>query len=120
MGEAQHQRVRSESEQGHHRGRVGREISICAQLASPAASGLFKRAINESGPCLPQPTMARAEERAGELVTKLDVAAMARAQGAEAIGPIASFSELDAALMIAVDSVCSGRVFVIDAVVENA
>ena len=95
-------------------------ISICAQLASPAASGLFKGAINESGPCLPQPTMARAEERAGELVTKLDVAAMARAQGAEAIGPIASFSELDAALMIAVDSVCSGRVFVIDGVVENA
>jgi para-nitrobenzyl esterase len=46
-------------------------ISICAQLASPAASGLFRGAINESGPCLPQPTIARAEERGGELVTKL-------------------------------------------------
>jgi thiamine pyrophosphate-dependent acetolactate synthase large subunit-like protein len=51
---------------------------------------------------------------------EIDLAAMARAQGAEAIGPIASFSELEAALRIAVDRVADGQVFVIDAVVDNA
>jgi thiamine pyrophosphate-dependent acetolactate synthase large subunit-like protein len=49
----------------------------------------------------------------------VDLAAMARAQGAEAIGPVSSFSELEAALRIAVDHVANGHVFVIDAVIQN-
>ena len=49
----------------------------------------------------------------------IDLAAMGRAQGAEAIGPIGSFSELEAALRIAVDRVSNGHVFVIDAVIKN-
>jgi len=49
----------------------------------------------------------------------IDLAAMARAQGAEAIGPVGSFSELEAALRIAVDRVSNGHVFVIDAVIKN-
>jgi thiamine pyrophosphate-dependent acetolactate synthase large subunit-like protein len=49
----------------------------------------------------------------------IDLAAMARAQGAEAIGPVSSFSELEAALRIAVDRVSNGHVFVIDAVIKN-
>jgi thiamine pyrophosphate-dependent acetolactate synthase large subunit-like protein len=51
---------------------------------------------------------------------EIDLAAMARAQGAEAIGPIASFSQLEAALTIAVDSVFKGHVFVVDAVLDTA
>jgi para-nitrobenzyl esterase len=46
-------------------------ISVCAQLVSPGASGLFRGAIIESGPCLHQATMADAEKSAGELVAKL-------------------------------------------------
>lgn len=43
-------------------------ISVCAQLASPAAGGLFHRAIVESGPCaLPLPTLESAY-RLGERV----------------------------------------------------
>jgi thiamine pyrophosphate-dependent acetolactate synthase large subunit-like protein len=49
----------------------------------------------------------------------IDLAAMARAQGAGAIGPIASLSELDAALRIAIDSVSKGQVFVIDAAISH-
>ncbi len=49
----------------------------------------------------------------------IDLAAMARAQGAEAIGPVASFSELETALKIAIDSVSGGHVFVIDAVLDS-
>jgi len=75
-----------------------------------------------------QQTVARLRSRPAEnkwigqkiIEPDIDVAAMARAQGAEAIGPIGSFSDLEAALRIPVDSVSSGRVFVIDAVVENA
>jgi para-nitrobenzyl esterase len=38
-------------------------ISVCAHLASPAARGLFQRAIIESGPCAqPLPTLASAYE----------------------------------------------------------
>ena len=50
----------------------------------------------------------------------IDLAAMARAQGAEAIGPIASFSELEAALKIALESVFNGHVFVVDTVLDSA
>jgi thiamine pyrophosphate-dependent acetolactate synthase large subunit-like protein len=50
----------------------------------------------------------------------IDLAAMARAQGSEAIGPIRSISELEAALKIGVNRVSSGRVFVIDAAIDGA
>src|SRR5262249_35672331 len=43
-------------------------ISVCAQLVSPAASGLFRGAIIESGPCLNQATMAEGERIGQELV----------------------------------------------------
>ena len=46
-------------------------ISVCAQLVSPGASGLFRRAIIESGPCLLQATPADGEKTGRELVTKL-------------------------------------------------
>ena len=49
----------------------------------------------------------------------IDLAAIARAQGAEAIGPVVSFSELEAALRTAMDSVSNGHVFVIDAAIKN-
>ncbi len=49
----------------------------------------------------------------------IDLAAMARAQGAEAIGPVRSFSELEAALRIAIERVSNGHVFVVDAVIGN-
>jgi para-nitrobenzyl esterase len=47
-------------------------ISVCAQLVSPAAAGLFRGAIIESGPCLHQATMAEGEKTGRELVTKLE------------------------------------------------
>jgi para-nitrobenzyl esterase len=46
-------------------------ISVCAQLVSPAASGLFRGAVIESGPCLHQATLAEGEKKGRELVTKL-------------------------------------------------
>jgi para-nitrobenzyl esterase len=46
-------------------------ISVCAQLVSPAASGLFRGAIIESGPCLHQATMAEGEKIGRDLVAKL-------------------------------------------------
>jgi para-nitrobenzyl esterase len=46
-------------------------ISVCAQLVSPGASGLFRGAIIESGPCLRQATRADGEETGRELVTRL-------------------------------------------------
>jgi thiamine pyrophosphate-dependent acetolactate synthase large subunit-like protein len=49
----------------------------------------------------------------------LDIAAMARAQGAEAIGPIESISHFEQALNIAIDSVAGGQVCVIDAAIET-
>jgi thiamine pyrophosphate-dependent acetolactate synthase large subunit-like protein len=50
----------------------------------------------------------------------IDLAAMARAQGAQAIGPVRSHPELETAVRIAIDSASNGNVFVIDALVENA
>jgi para-nitrobenzyl esterase len=46
-------------------------ISVCAQLVSPVASGLFRGAIIESGPCQGQATVAYAEKNGRELVKKL-------------------------------------------------
>jgi para-nitrobenzyl esterase len=46
-------------------------ISVRMQLASPQASGLFARAIIESGPCLHERTLAEAEVRSDELAAKL-------------------------------------------------
>jgi thiamine pyrophosphate-dependent acetolactate synthase large subunit-like protein len=74
-----------------------------------------------------QQTVARLRERPAEnkwigqkiIEPDIDLAAMARAQGAAAMGPVSSFSELEAALRIAVDSVAKGHVFVVDAVVES-
>jgi thiamine pyrophosphate-dependent acetolactate synthase large subunit-like protein len=48
----------------------------------------------------------------------VNLATMARAQGAEAIGPIASYSELETALDTAIDSVSKGHVFVMDVVLN--
>jgi para-nitrobenzyl esterase len=37
-------------------------MSVCDQLASPGAAGLFRAAILQSGPCLEQTTLASAEQ----------------------------------------------------------
>jgi thiamine pyrophosphate-dependent acetolactate synthase large subunit-like protein len=47
----------------------------------------------------------------------IDLATMARAQGAEALGPITSISELESALKIAMNSVAERKVCVIDTVI---
>jgi para-nitrobenzyl esterase len=46
-------------------------ISVCDQLVSPAATGLFRAAIIESGPCMRQATMASHEKTGRQLATKL-------------------------------------------------
>ena len=47
-------------------------ISVCAQLVSPGAAGLFQRAITESGPCtLPSIPLAAAESEGAQLGPKL-------------------------------------------------
>ena len=74
-----------------------------------------------------QQTVARLRNRSSEnkgigqriIEPDVDVAAIARAQGAQAIGPARSFTELDTALRIALDSVSDGHVFIIDAIIEN-
>ena len=54
------------------------EISVCAQLVSPASAGLFEKAITESGPCtLPTVPVAKAEAQGVELATKLGCTARA-------------------------------------------
>lgn len=45
--------------------------SVCLQLVSPQASGLFARAINESGPCLYQRSIEEAEKRGHDFAAKL-------------------------------------------------
>lgn len=40
-------------------------LSVCAQLASPTAAGLFQRAITESGPCTAQFRILPTAETAG-------------------------------------------------------
>jgi thiamine pyrophosphate-dependent acetolactate synthase large subunit-like protein len=50
---------------------------------------------------------------------EIDLAAMARAQGAEIIGPVGSVAGLDTALKIAIDSVSAGHVFLIDVLIEG-
>jgi para-nitrobenzyl esterase len=63
-------------------------FSVCAQLTSPAALGLFRAAIIESGPCTLTITKAQAARRGSELVTRLgcdkaaDTAACLRAKSA--------------------------------------
>ena len=44
-----------------------------------------------------------------------DVAALARGQGAQGIGPVRTAGELEAALKTGIDAVRAGHVFVIDA-----
>jgi para-nitrobenzyl esterase len=46
-------------------------ISIGLQLVSPAAAGLFERAILESGPFLRLPTLAQAQTRGDQFAAKL-------------------------------------------------
>lgn len=47
-------------------------ISVCANIASPAARGLFQRAITESGPCTFQlPTLASAETAGASFAASL-------------------------------------------------
>jgi len=46
-------------------------ISVCDQMVSPGAAGLFRSAIIESGPCMRQPTIADREKTGTELVAKL-------------------------------------------------
>ena len=73
-----------------------------------------------------QETVARLRGRPAEnkwigqkiIAPDIDLAAVARAQGAAAIGPVGSFSELEAALRIGLDSVSKGHIFVVDAVIE--
>jgi thiamine pyrophosphate-dependent acetolactate synthase large subunit-like protein len=47
-----------------------------------------------------------------------DIAALARAQGAEATGPVTDVRGLRAALRMGIERVCAGGVFVIDAIVD--
>jgi thiamine pyrophosphate-dependent acetolactate synthase large subunit-like protein len=47
-----------------------------------------------------------------------DLAALARAQGAEAVGPVSSAGALREALLRGIERVREGRVFVIDAIVD--
>jgi para-nitrobenzyl esterase len=52
-------------------------ISGCAQLVSPAAAGLFEKAITESGPCtLPALSVATAEAEGSALAAKLGCGAV--------------------------------------------
>jgi para-nitrobenzyl esterase len=47
-------------------------FSVCANIVSPLASGLFQRAITESGPCAtPLPTLAGAEAQGATIVSAL-------------------------------------------------
>jgi para-nitrobenzyl esterase len=46
-------------------------ISVCLQLESPAAAGLFERAINESGPCQMVTPIARAQAQGDKLAAVL-------------------------------------------------
>ena len=47
-------------------------ISVCAQLLSPGAAGLFQKGITESGPCtLPSLPLSQAESEGAELAAKL-------------------------------------------------
>jgi para-nitrobenzyl esterase len=62
---------------------------VCSLVASPAAKGLFHRAIMESGSCKALPTRARAEQTAAEVATTVGCAtgdvACFRALSAETI-----------------------------------
>jgi para-nitrobenzyl esterase len=64
---------------------------VCSLVASPAARGLFHRAIVQSGACKGLPTRARAEQIASDAVSAAgcssasDVAACMRALSAEAV-----------------------------------
>lgn len=50
-------------------------FSVCANIASPNARGLFQRAITESGPCtFPLPTLASVESADAALAAKLGCA----------------------------------------------
>jgi len=72
-----------------------------------------------------QQTVARMRGRPAEnkwigqkiIEPDIDLAAMARAQGAEASGPITTRSQLESTLRIAIESVANGNVFVVDALV---
>jgi para-nitrobenzyl esterase len=47
-------------------------FSVCANIVSPAAAGLFQRAITESGPCAdPLPTKTTAESEGASIVSAL-------------------------------------------------
>ena len=56
-------------------------FSVCANIASPDATGLFQRAITESGPCtFPLPTLASAETADASLATQLGCSQQVAAQ----------------------------------------
>jgi para-nitrobenzyl esterase len=47
-------------------------LSVCANIVSPAAAGLFQRAISQSGPCgVSPPTLAGAETQGATIVSSL-------------------------------------------------
>lgn len=56
-------------------------FSVCANIASPGARGLFQRALTESGPCtFPLPTLASVESADAALAAKLGCAQQVAAQ----------------------------------------
>ncbi len=56
-------------------------FSVCANIASPDAHGLFQRAITESGPCtFPLPTLASVESADAALAAKLGCTQQVAAQ----------------------------------------
>jgi para-nitrobenzyl esterase len=66
-------------------------ISVCLQLESPGAAGLFERAINESGPCQMVTSLARGQAQGDKLAGVLgcaktsDVAACMRSKPASQV-----------------------------------
>ncbi|MBV9384026.1 MAG: carboxylesterase family protein, partial [Streptosporangiaceae bacterium] len=62
--------------------------SVCANMASPAAAGLFQRAIAESGCLLPAQTRAAAEKQGGTLAAGLGCANPATAAACMRAKPV--------------------------------
>lgn len=66
-------------------------FSVCAHIASPTASGLFQRAITESGPCtFPLPTLATAEISGKGIATNLGCTQQVAAQVAACLRAVST------------------------------
>jgi para-nitrobenzyl esterase len=78
-------------------------FSVCANIVSPAAKGLFQAAITESGPCAtPLPSKAAAEAGGAQIVSALDCA------DATAAATVACLRGLSIAQILAVQNAVTG------------